>query len=247
MTLLAIFSDIHSNREAFDACLNDARAQDAERFVFLGDLVGYGAEPAYVVDRVAQFAAEGAIVVKGNHDAAIAAPRDSMNAYARDAIAWTRDRLSASQKEFLNGLPLTADFGEALFVHASAAHPEDWAYIDHAAEAARSMRATQKRVTICGHVHRPQLYSQAGETLPVCRVPASGRPVELARERKWLAILGSVGQPRDDIAAAAYGLYDDARARLSFQRVSYDIVAAAEKIRAAGLPEFLAARLYFGR
>jgi diadenosine tetraphosphatase ApaH/serine/threonine PP2A family protein phosphatase len=245
LTLLAIFADVHSNREALEACFAGARARGAERFVFLGDLVGYGADPAYVVDRVAQFAAEGAIVIKGNHDAAVSETRDTMNATARAARDWTRGQLSKAQKDFLAGLPLTAELGEILFVHASAARPERWDYIDHPIEAERSLRATQKRVTICGHVHRPQLYQQTGRSLPVCQTP--GEASLLAPEFKWLAVLGSVGQPRDEIPAAAYGLYDDERALLSFLRAPYDIAAAAQKIRGAGLPEILAGRLHIGR
>jgi diadenosine tetraphosphatase ApaH/serine/threonine PP2A family protein phosphatase len=247
LTLFAIFADIHSNREALDACLTDARARGAERFVFLGDLVGYGADPGYVVDLVADMRNEDTFVIKGNHDAAIARTSDTMNSYAREACDWTRDQLNAAQKDFLAQLPLTADSGETLFVHAEASRPEHWNYITHSFEAERSMRATQKRVTICGHVHRPQLYIQKGQSLPVCRIPETGEPIMLAPECKWLAVVGSVGQPRDEIPDAAYALYDDARALLTFLRASYDIEAAARKIRAAGLPAILAARLHMGR
>jgi diadenosine tetraphosphatase ApaH/serine/threonine PP2A family protein phosphatase len=247
LTLLAIFADIHSNREAFDVCLGEARARGAERLVFLGDLVGYGADPGYVVDRAAQLRAEGAIVIKGNHDAAIGETRDTMNAYAREARDWTREQLNQAQKDFLAELPLTAELSETLFVHADAAHPEQWAYIAHPFEAERSMRATRKRVTICGHVHCPQLYCEAGRNLPVSQIPETGKPILLAPDRKWLAVLGSVGQPREEIPAAAYALYDDERGLLTFLRAAYDIEAAARKIRAAGLPEILAARLYVGR
>jgi diadenosine tetraphosphatase ApaH/serine/threonine PP2A family protein phosphatase len=246
LTLLGIFSDIHSNREAFDACLAAARAEGAERFVFLGDLVGYGADPSYVVDRVAEVRAEGAIIVKGNHDAAIGAPRDTMNAHAREAILWTRTQLSGAQKEFLASLPLTAELGETLFVHAEASDPEHWIYITHPFEAERALRATPKRVTISGHVHRPQLYGQTGRGLPARHIPVTGDAVSLAPGRKWLAVLGSVGQPRDEIPEAAYALYDDERAMLRFLRIPYNIEAAAQKIRAAGLPEILAARLHIG-
>ncbi|MGB3282034.1 MAG: metallophosphoesterase family protein [Methylovirgula sp.] len=247
MTLLAVFADIHANREAFDACLAAARAQGAERFVLLGDLVGYGADPVYVVERAAQLRAEGAIVLQGNHDAAIGAPSDTMNAHARAAIAWTQAQLSSAHQGFLKGLPLTAELDETLLVHAEAAHPERWIYIAHPLEAERSLRATQKRVTICGHVHCPQVYHQARRSLPALHVPTAGEAVSLAPERKWLAVLGSVGQPRDDVPDAAYALYDKERALLTFQRVPYDIQAAAQKIRAAGLPEVLAARLHVGR
>jgi diadenosine tetraphosphatase ApaH/serine/threonine PP2A family protein phosphatase len=247
LTLLAIFADVHSNREALDACMADARARGAERFVFLGDLVGYGADPTYVVDLVTQLHAEGAIVIKGNHDAAIGERRDSMNSYAREARDWTRGRLNKAQKDFLADLPLTEEVGETLFVHAEASRPEHWGYVTQPFDAERSMHATQKRVTICGHVHRPQLYHAVGRSLPIRHIPEPGEPILLAQDVKWLAVLGSVGQPRDEIPAAAYALLDDERAALTFLRVPYDIGAAAKKISAAGLPEILASRLYVGR
>ena len=247
MTLLAIFADVHSNREALEACLAAARTRGAERFVFLGDLVGYGADPAYVVDLVTRLRAEGAIVIKGNHDAAIFETRETMNDHARKACDWTRAQLTETQKDFLANLPLTAELDETLLVHAAAAHPEHWDYVSHPAEAARSMRGTQKRVTICGHVHRPQLYHQSGRNLPVCRIPVTGEPILLTQDLKWLAVLGAVGQPRDEIPDAAYALYDDERALLSFLRAPYDIEAAAGKIDAAGLPDILARRLHVGR
>jgi len=246
LTLVAIFADIHGNREALDACLARARAQGAERFVFLGDLVGYGADPGYVVDLVAQSQSEGAIVIKGNHDAGIADKSESMNAYARESLDWTRGQLSAAQKDFLAALPLTAELRDTLLVHSEAANPGRWAYITHPIEAARSMRATAKRVTICGHVHRPQLYKAAAK-LPELVIPSTDQRVAFADGQKWLAVLGSVGQPRDEIPAAAYALYDDERAILTFQRAPYDIDRAAGKIRAAGLPPILSARLYVGR
>ncbi len=114
-------------------------------------------------------------------------------------------------------------------------------------EAQRSLRATSKRVTFCGHVHRPQLYAAATFRLPKARRPATGIPISIAGSGKWLAVLGSVGQPRDENPAAAYAIYDDTAGQLTFLRVAYDISAAAEKIRAAGLPDILAARLFVGR
>ncbi len=114
-------------------------------------------------------------------------------------------------------------------------------------EARRSLRATSRRLTFCGHVHRPQLYAAGTFGLPSGKTPKSGVPISLAGSRKWLAVLGSVGQPRDENPAAAYAIYDDTDGRMTFLRVAYDIATAAAKIRAAGLPDFLAARLFVGR
>ena len=208
--LIALFSDIHANREALDACLADARRRGAERFVFLGDLVGYGADPAYVVDLVAQLRREGAVVIKGNHDAAIGRPRDTMTSHARIAIDWTREQLDPAQKDFLANLPLSVSWGDTLFVHAEASHPAKWIYIAQTSEAERSMRAAEQRVTISGHVHRPRLYQMSEKTAAISIVPTTDVPIRLEKSHKWHAIIGSVGQPRDEIPTAAYALYDDA-------------------------------------
>ena len=250
--ILALLSDIHGNREALQACLIDAAARGAEQYVFLGDLVGYGADPSYVVETVARFAEKGAIVVKGNHDVAVTAPVSDMNGYARAAIEWTKDNLSESQKAFLDALPLTATLGELLFVHGDASAPAAWIYVMGPVEAERSMRATDYRVTFSGHVHRPQLARMPLKAGPEMGVTRSAVPVPqlsqvLERDMKWHAVLGSVGQPRDENTAAAYALYDDVALTLTFMRVPYNIAQAADKIRTAGLPPVLADRLFVGR
>ena len=146
LSLLALFADIHGNREALDACLADAEAWGATRLVFLGDLVGYGADPAYIVDFAARKQTEGAIIVQGNHDAAVVGVAGgSMNETARAAIDWTRAQLDKDQRAFLAALPLTAVRDDVLFVHADAAAPARWIYIASSFEAHRSMRATPKR------------------------------------------------------------------------------------------------------
>jgi diadenosine tetraphosphatase ApaH/serine/threonine PP2A family protein phosphatase len=247
LTLLALFADIHGNREALDACLADAQRRGVQKLVFLGDLVGYGADPAYVVDLVAERLRDGALAVLGNHDAAMIAGCDSMNGAARASIEWTRQRLDKNRQDFIAGLPLTAESGDLLFVHADAAQPRRWSYVTSSVEAQRSLRATTRRVTLCGHVHRPQLYATSTFGLPNAKTPTAGVSISLAGSGKWLAVLGSVGQPRDENPAAAYAIYDDEAGRLTFLRVAYDISTAAKKIRAAGLPDFLAARLFVGR
>src|SRR5215831_21071127 len=104
---LALFADIHSNLEAITACLAHARGLGADRYAFLGDLVGYGADPVAVLDLIEQHAAEGAIVVLGNHDAAVLGrPDDTLSNAAKAVIAWTQSQIGASQRAFLERLPL---------------------------------------------------------------------------------------------------------------------------------------------
>ena len=156
---LAIFADIHANRQAFSACLDFARARGAERIICLGDIVGYGADPEWAVDTVMGLVDDGAIAVIGNHDHAISTPSENMNAVATAAIEWTRGRLSAPQRRFLAELPLTRQEDDRLYVHAEASHPARWHYVRDTPDAARSIAATDAHATFCGHIHRPALYS----------------------------------------------------------------------------------------
>jgi diadenosine tetraphosphatase ApaH/serine/threonine PP2A family protein phosphatase len=245
--LYAILTDIHANREALTACLAHAEMRGARHYVFLGDLVGYGADPGWVVDTVAGYVRGGALAVLGNHDEAVAAaPTRHMNSMARQVAEWTRAQLDARQLRFLAALPLTVESGAYLFVHASAARPRDWEYVTGPVEAARSMMATECRVTFCGHVHEPALYnlSQTGKISSF--IPAGDAAIPLGTQRHWLVLPGSVGQPRDGNPAACYALYDDATHELTFLRVPYDHETAARKIREAGLPEHISNRLKLG-
>lgn len=244
---LALFADIHSNLEALQACLAHARARGAERFVFLGDLVGYGADPAAVLDLIQSYAAEGAVVLLGNHDAAALGDlTDTINDHARAAIEWTRTRLSHRHMAFLSGLPLIVHEENMTFVHASAAAPDKWIYVSDPLRAAASLEATPAAYLLSGHVHEQMLYFTGAGGRPMAFVPTPGVPIPVARHRRWLVIAGSAGQPRDGNPAACYAMLDNARATLTYHRVPYPHLVAAGKVRAAGLPERLALRLEHG-
>ena len=244
---LALFADIHANRQAFAACLDAARARGAERFVFLGDYVGYGADPEWTVATVTGFVGEGALAVRGNHDNAIASSSESMNAEAQAAIEWTRGRLSAPERKFLAEMPLTREEDDRLYVHSEACAPSRWRYVRSTADAGRSLIATDAHITFCGHVHRPALYSMSVTGKMTSFVPVSGVAVQLLSGRRWLAVLGSVGQPRDGDTAASFAMFDTDRREITWCRVPYDIDTAAGRIRDNGLPPSLADRLFVGR
>ena len=245
--LTAIMSDIHGNREAFAACLAHARRSGVDRLLYLGDYVGYGADPGWVVDTVQSHVREGAIALLGNHDQAIAGSDEDMNDDARAAIRWTRAQLSESARAFLAELPLTYREGHRLFVHANGHAPAQWDYIHGPVEAGWSLRLTDARITFCGHVHVPALYAIARGKSILVHTPASGVAIPLLATRRWLCTIGAVGQPRDGNPAAAYALLDRERETLTSVRVAYDIDSAAQKIIAAGLPPRFAARLHLGR
>jgi diadenosine tetraphosphatase ApaH/serine/threonine PP2A family protein phosphatase len=245
--LLALFADIHANRQAFSACLDAARSRGAERLILLGDFVGYGGDPEWTVDTVMGLVEQGAIAVRGNHDHAIANPSEGMNAAAQAAIDWTRGRLGAAQRKFLADLPLAQEEDDRLYVHSEASTPARWRYVQSAADAARSMIATSAQITFCGHIHQPSLYSMSVTAKMTSFVPTTGIPVQLLRGRQWLAVAGSVGQPRDDNPAASFLTFDTERREVTYCRVAYDIEAAAQRIRDAGLPVWLAERLSRGK
>ena len=244
--VIALFADIHSNLEALSACLKHAGENGAERAAFLGDLVGYGADPQAVLDIVMRRAETGSVAVKGNHDEAIEKRAGYMNDTAQAAIDWTKSVLSPEHKAFLASLPLCTREESMCFVHASAASPQRWEYVDSPSSALKSVEAAQSAYTFSGHVHDQVLYFRNPKGQMTEFRPAPGSPVPVRGHRRWLAIVGSVGQPRDSNPAAAYALFDDARASITFHRVPYDHLTAAQKIRSVGLPEFLAFRVERG-
>jgi diadenosine tetraphosphatase ApaH/serine/threonine PP2A family protein phosphatase len=245
--LIALFADIHANRQAFSACLAQARDQGAERIVLLGDYVGYGADPEWAVTTVMELVDKGAVAVLGNHDSAVANPREQMNLEAQIAIEWTRGVLEASQRKFLAGLPLIANDGERLYVHSEASNPASWSYVTSTLEAARSITATSAQIGFCGHIHQPAVYSMSATAKMTAFTPTTGGAVPLLQGRRWLVVLGSVGQPRDGNPAASYAMLDTDKRELTYCRAAYDIEQAAAAIRKKGLPVWLANRLFQGR
>ena len=244
---IAFLADIHGNLEALEACLESIGDRGIGKLVFLGDIVGYGADPAACIAIVRQARELGATVVIGNHDEAVLATRFRLNPTAATAVQWTTAVLSDADKAFLADLPLVETDGDRLYVHASAHTPELYPYIQDVQGGSESLRATSAAFTFCGHVHVPALYhiSTTGKVMGF--TPDPGMPIPLSSNRRWLAVMGSVGQPRDGNPTAAYGIFDDITRELTFVRVPYDIDAAAAKIRGAGLPDTLWKRLSVGR
>jgi len=241
---IAFLADIHANRGALEACLEHARRQQAERYVFLGDYVGYGADPGWVLDTVMEHVARGAVAVLGNHDQSVLGDvLPPSHPDARDSLLWTRDQINGAHREFLASLPLAHEEGELLAVHANAWAPERWEYILGERDAERSLRAAAQRYSFCGHMHDPALYWMGQSTRATRFTPGSRTPIPLAATRRWLVVPGSVGQPRDGNPAAAYGLFESRERRFAYFRVPYDVDNAALRIHSVGLPGRLAERL----
>ena len=242
----ALLSDIHGNREALSACLSHIDRVGADRLMFMGDMIGYGADPEWCLETAMKRCDQGAVALLGNHDEAVMKPSEDMNGAAKAAIDWTRRRLSAEHLKFIGERPILKEEGEVLYVHASAAAPHAWPYIQTARDADDSLSFTSRRITVCGHVHVPRYFHAPEGRRSEGFTPTPGVPLPLLRQRRWVIVLGSVGQPRDGNPAAAYSIIDTAQGRITLHRVPYNIDGAAQKIRAAGLPPMLADRLYKG-
>lgn len=253
---LALLSDLHANRQALSACLAHAQTQGVDRYAFLGDLVGYGADPAEVVDQVMSLQDQGALVIQGNHDAMAVTPPQGDVSTGASTADWTHRQLNAEHRRFLADLPLTVSLEHLLLVHASADKPETWRYVDteraasvclDAARGQGPLQGVAQNHILVGHVHHQTLYYQGSGHALMPFKPTVGVGVPVPRLRACVATVGSVGQPRDGDPRAMYALYDLAAGRLTFHRVAYDHAAAAAAIRQAGLPEFFAYRLETGR
>ena len=250
----ALFSDIHSNLLAFEACLKHAHAQSIDRKIVLGDMVGYGANPKEVVELCQSIQAEGGIVLRGNHEALIQTQSVKQPAVLRTKGAmgaqWTHDQLTPAQRFWLEIQPLSVIVEDLLFVHASADDPEAWKYVDNESTARLSLDHASKQLGVKyvfgGHVHFQSLFYRGTRRDLMQFEPTPGIPIPVPRHREWIATVGSVGQPRDGSPKAMYCIFDDAKTTLTFHRVEYDHFEAAKRIRQAGLPESLANRLESG-
>jgi diadenosine tetraphosphatase ApaH/serine/threonine PP2A family protein phosphatase len=204
-----------------------------------------------VLDRIQRLAREGAIVLRGNHDAMALQPPAQSDRLGEATARWTHDQLTAEHRAFLTALPLTARLASCLLVHASADAPEKWRYVEDERSAGASLEAAtsdpEVRYVFGGHVHRQTLYYKGSGRGLMAFAPTPGVPIPTPAHRQWIATVGSVGQPRDGQPSAMYALFDLAQARLSFHRVPYDHMAAAAAVRRAGLPDYFAQRLEEGR
>jgi predicted phosphodiesterase len=235
-----ILSDIHANLEALEAVLADARRR-YDRILCLGDLVGYGADPNAICEWTR---ANVTAIVRGNHDKACCG-NESLEDYRAAAAAsavWTAGQLSDANREYLERLPRgPLRYDDFDLTHGSPADEDE--YLINISDAAPLREALDTQLTFFGHTHVQGGFLLARLGTKRIAVP---RVLELERGHFYLVNPGSVGQPRDGDARAAYAIYTPEHRIIEYFRVAYDIDKAAAKIRDAGLPSTLAARLYTG-
>lgn len=237
---VAVLSDIHSNIVALDAVLS--HAGDVDAIWHLGDVVGYGPEPDAVVARLSEREATG---VRGNHDAAaVGGPEiDWFNPEARAAAEWTRDALAPETRAWLTALPERRIVDDVLLVHGSPRDPLR-EYVTDRNAAGENIDAQETQHALHGHTHVPAAWLATPEGVALIRASET-EGVDLGT-RRTLVNPGSVGQPRDGDPRAAYLVLDREVGRVTWHRVEYDIERVQTAMRAAGLPDRLAARLTFG-
>jgi predicted phosphodiesterase len=243
-----VLSDIHSNLEALDAALR-ASAGQYDAVLVLGDLVGYGADPNAVVDRVRGL--EPAAIVRGNHDKVAAGLDDAedFNPMARSAAHWTRESLTPQTLEFLRDLPVGPRLIDDTIEICHGSPLDEDLYVVADIDAARSIAVARAPVCLFGHTHVALSARMDNERRLEIDLP-QGHPefaTAIEGDSKYLINPGSVGQPRDGDARAAYAIADLDKKVVTLYRVAYPIEAAQKKILDAGLPPMLAYRLGMGR
>ena len=240
---IAMLSDVHGNRPAFEAVLAAIEDADVEEIWCLGDLVGYGAEPD---DCVALARARCDVCLAGNHDLVVTGEIDIADFSSSAALAaqWTRENIGYEALDFLKSLRPEQKDGAIGLYHASPRDPV-WEYVLSSWQADECLDLTEARVCAVGHSHVALWFNRGPEG------KVHGQPARAGTERdlsvgEWLVNPGGVGQPRDGDPRAAWLLLDTGTWAATWKRVEYQIDEAAKAIEEAGLPRVLAERLYIG-
>lgn len=242
---IAILSDAHGNLEAVKAVFADiAELVKPDEIWFIGDAVGYGPQPSEVIELIR---GRTRLMLRGNHDTALFDPDtfDDLNPRARVALEWTRDQMSDAEIDFLRKLPIywEDEVSELFLSHASPYQANKWHYIFTSEDAERAFSALENPLLITGHSHIPLCFCKKRTiTSQVVGVDE----IEIVPGTRYLLNPGSVGQPRDGDPRASYAVLDTEKNVFSVRRVEYDIGRVAKKISEAGLPLFLAERLFVG-
>ena len=243
-----VISDIHANLEAFETVMAAAKDLNYEKVLLLGDLVGYGADPNAICDRIRDLKPDA--LIRGNHDkvgSGVESP-EGFNAVARNAIRWTYDTLSKENREWLAGLPagpLVVD--DTIEICHGTPFDED-AYVFDDLDALRALHAARRPLCLFGHTHVQVGHFLSQDQFGLATA-SDHRPLSIPLEpdNRYLINPGSVGQPRDGDPRAGFGIVDTKLKEMMIYRIEYPIAKAQARIVEAGLPDVLAQRLALGR
>lgn len=244
---IAIISDVHGNLEALEAVIRDASSHDVDDYFCLGDIVGYGPYPKECLDRIRQITD---VIIKGNHEDGVSdltVQAGIKNTYAAAGMKFSFAALAHDDILFIRDLPQTIARAvpPVVLAHGAFTRPHMWRYIETAEEITSQFEYFVSRFGFLGHTHVPFCYGSRSKFVAL----ASGEPILLPTDERFIFNVGSVGQPRDGDNRASYGILDfESSRRVAYEpcRVDYDIKKTAKAIRQAGLPSFLAERLFLG-
>jgi predicted phosphodiesterase len=238
-----IFSDVHSNLEAFEVVVDSYKKERIDKFIFLGDIIGYGANPSQVISLLKTL---NPVVVAGNHDWAVIDKFSIkyFNIYAREAIIWTKNNLKKEDFSYLHTFKIIHKENNFICVHASPKQPHEFNYIWNVADAWENFFLFKEKICFIGHSHKKEGFflEEKGEIFYLQK-----DQIRLNYHGKYIINVGSVGQPRDGDNRACFCIYDSDENLVIFRRIEYNIKKAADKILKQGLPSLLAFRLYQGQ
>lgn len=241
--LSAIFSDIHSNLQAYQTFLEDCKKERIDKYYCTGDIVGYGANPKECIKLTQKLNCP---IVCGNHDFAAVGKLscDYFNQHAKEAVFWTQRNIDETDKNYLSRLPYLYEEKNFGLVHGSLDSPEEFNYVLDLESAAVNIRLQKSKLLFVGHTHVPVIFFKAKDTHVNYTTELQ---IKTEPDLFYLINVGSVGQPRDRNWKACYCIYDDEKNLLRFKRLEYDVKAASRAIINVGLPTYLAHRLEKGR
>lgn len=236
-----ILGDIHGNLEALNAVLEEMYKEGVKKFISVGDVVGYGANPSECLQKLRDM---GTYIVAGNHDQAICGllSIEFFNSYARQSCFWTQKALSSEELAFLKSLKLTEQVDNFTVTHSTLYFPENFEYIQTTYDANLSFEKQQTKLAFIGHSHIPIVFYKRKRV-----IFEQTAEIKINSAEKVLVNVGAIGQPRDENPDSVCAWYDTDEGIVRLKRVSYDIEKAAKKIKQVGLPEILAERLKYGR
>jgi predicted phosphodiesterase len=242
-----ILSDIHSNKEALSAVLSHVRRKRCDKVVFLGDLVGYGANPNQTIDMLR--ARRPLAAIRGNHDKVCSGIENGelFNRIALEAAMWTRRKLTRSNLHWLRALPQGPMLVDGAFAISHGTPIDEDAYIFGEIEALNVFRQTEYPLCFFGHSHFPVIFALSTDAITTILTVAPSFRFKMQEGVRYLINPGSIGQPRDGNPLASYAIYDSDSRVVTINRMQYRVAETQEKIRTAGLPRPLADRLALGR
>ena len=240
-----VFSDIHSNQEAFEKFLGQKKVKNVDKTLFLGDLVGYGPNPDEVISQFREL--PNLRAVRGNHDKVIADLESSslFNPAAAFSAEWSKLKIAPANYQYLKKLPKGPQVVDRFITICHGSTFDEDYYVFSQFEASESFKFMETSIGFFGHTHFPIIYYMRNEKLDIVPLSENTR-IKLDANTRYLINPGSIGQPRDKNPSSSFIIFDSTKMEISFNRFAYEVGRTQKKIREAGLPELLASRLEAG-